>query len=137
MAEGKYFDLKIVAPDRIFYEGKASMVELTTTEGKIGIYKKHIPLTALIAPGVITITEEEGKKTAAVHSGFIEVLPEKITILAEVIEWPEEIDIHRAEEAKTRAERRLSTKDSEVNIRRAEIALRRALTRIEAAEKNK
>ena len=68
MADGKYFDLKIISPDRIFYEGQASMLELTTSEGEIGIYKKHIPLTALIEPGIVTITEENGKKTAAVHA---------------------------------------------------------------------
>lgn len=135
MADGKYFDLKIISPDRIFYEGKASMVELTTSEGQIGIYKKHVPLTALIEPGVITITEEDGKKVAAMHAGFLEVLPDKVTILAEVVEWPEEIDIHRAEEAKIRAERRIATKDPNINLHRAEIALRKALIRLDVAEK--
>ncbi|MDO4453715.1 MAG: ATP synthase F1 subunit epsilon [Eubacteriales bacterium] len=137
MADGKYFDLKIISPDRIFYEGRASMLELTTSEGEIGIYKKHIPLTALIEPGIVTITEENGKKTAAVHTGFLEVLPDKVTILAETIEWPEEIDLHRAQEAKMRAEKRLEAKDANINTKRAEIALRRALVRIELTEKNK
>ena len=137
MADGKYFDLKIISPDRIFYEGQASMLELTTSEGEIGIYKKHIPLTALIEPGSVTITEENGKKTAAVHTGFLEVLPDKVTILAETVEWPEEIDLHRAEEAQMRAQKRLEAKDANINTKRAEIALRRALVRIELTEKNK
>ncbi|MCI7812100.1 MAG: ATP synthase F1 subunit epsilon [Lachnospiraceae bacterium] len=135
MADRNYFDLKIISPDRIFYEGKAWMVELTTSEGQIGIYKKHVPLTAMIEPGEIRISEEEGVKVAAIHAGFLEVLPEKITVLAEVVEWPEEIDIHRAEEAKIRAERRIATKDPNINLHRAEIALRRALTRIDVAQK--
>ncbi len=137
MADGKYFDLKIISPDRIFYEGQASMLELTTSEGEIGIYKKHIPLTALIEPGIVTITEKDGKKTAAVHTGLLEVLPDKVTILAETTEWPEEIDLHRAQKAKMRAEERLEAKDANTNIKRAEIALRRALVRIELKEKNR
>lgn len=137
MADGKYFDLKIISPDRIFYEGKASMVELTTTEGEIGIYKKHIPLTALLAPGIATITEENGQRQAAVHSGFLEILPEKVTILAETAEWSDEIDVSRARQAKQRAEQRLAGKESDVDISRAEMALRRALVRIEITEKNK
>ena len=57
MAEGNKFLLKIITPDRIFYEGEVSMVEFNTTEGEIGIYKEHVPTTVIIAPGILTITE--------------------------------------------------------------------------------
>ncbi len=69
-------------------------------------------------------------KNAALMSGFIEILPEKIVIMAEVVEWPEEIDTSRAEEAKIRAERRLKEQSGKIDNARAEAALRRALIRL-------
>ena len=106
------------------------MVEFNTTEGEIGVYKMHVPTTVIVSPGVLTITEAEGQKHAALHAGFAEILPEKVTILAEIIEWPEEIDQDRADRAKERAEERLRSKTPETDILRAETALQRALARI-------
>lgn len=134
MAEDRLFDLSIVSPERIFYKGKVSMVELSTSEGDVGIYKNHIPMTFLLVPGIVTITEESGRKEAAIHSGFMEVLQDEVTIMAEIAEWPEEIDKNRAMEAKVRAERRLQTKDPMANLNRAEMALRKATVRLELAE---
>lgn len=124
------FKLKIITPDRIFYEGEASMVEFNTTEGEIGVLKGHIPLTVVISPGILTITEEDGVKEAALHAGFVEILQESVVIMAEIIEWPEEIDLDRAKSAKDRAEERLRTKTPETDVARAETALMRALARI-------
>lgn len=135
MADERLFRLKIITPDRVFYEGDASMVELKTSEGEIGVYANHIPLTTILAPGVLKITEPEGVKQAALYSGFVEILKDKVTILAEVAEWPEEIDINRAMEAKIRAERRLGSNESGIDELRAEMSLRRALTRIELGRK--
>ncbi|MBE5973135.1 ATP synthase F1 subunit epsilon [Lacrimispora xylanisolvens] len=124
------FKLQIITPERKFYEGEASMVELTTAEGEIGVYRGHIPMTAIVAPGVLKIHEAGGIKEAALMSGFLEILPENIVIMAEVAEWPEEIDLNRAEEAKVRAERRLKEQSGEIDIVRAETALKKALVRI-------
>lgn len=124
------FKLHVITPERRFYDGEASMVELSTTEGDIGVYRNHIPLTAIVAPGVLKIHEEGGVKEAALMSGFIEILPERITIMAEVAEWPDEIDANRAEEARIRAERRLKEESGEIDTMRAELALRRALVRL-------
>ena len=124
------FKLHVITPARRFYDGEASMVELTTTEGDIGVYRNHIPLTAIVAPGVLKIHEEGEVKEAALISGFIEILPERITIMAEVAEWPDEIDANRAEEARIRAERRLKEESGEIDTMRAELALRRALVRL-------
>ena len=124
------FKLQIITPERKFYDGEASMVELSTTEGDIGVYRNHIPLTAIVAPGVLKIHEEGGVKEAALMSGFIEILPERITIMAEVAEWPDEIDENRAEEARIRAERRLKEASGEIDTLRAELALRRAIVRL-------
>lgn len=122
--------LQVICPDRMFYEGEVSMVELNTTEGEMGIYPRHIPLTSILSPGILTITEEDGLKNAALHSGFVQILPEKVTIMAEAAEWPEEIDLDRAEAAKERAEQRIREKDGKTDIARAETALLRAVARI-------
>lgn len=120
--------LKIVAPERIFYEGDATFLEFTSTEGDMGVYPEHIPLTAIIAPGILRIHNGEEIKEAALMSGFVQILKDSVTILAESVEWPEEIDINRAKEAEIRARRRIDD-GSGVDLNRAELALKRALIR--------
>ena len=133
MAEGNTLRLKIIAPERIFFDDDLNMVELNTTEREIGILPEHIPLTPIIAPGVLTITTDEGRKEAALMDGFIEVQKKSVTILAEACEWPDEIDAHRAQEAKIRAERRIG--DSSQDENRAELALKRAMLRLQMTKK--
>ena len=132
MAENKMM-VRVIAPERVFYEGEASFLEFNTIEGIIGLYPKHIPMTVVVAPGVLKIREDGGDKEAALHSGFAEILGDSVTILAESVEWPDEIDIHRAEEAKIRAERRIH--DNSQDIDRAELALKRAMLRLEMTKK--
>ena len=125
------YKLRIITPDRVFYEGKADMIEFNTTEGEIGVLPGHIPMTVIIKPGVLTITEKDEVKEAALHSGFVEILPDRMTILAEVVEWPGEIDLERAEAAKRRAEERIKSHTPETDMARAETALMRAVARIQ------
>ena len=114
------------------------MVEFNTTEGEIGVLPGHIPLTVIIKPGILDITESDGDKVAALHAGFAEILPDRVTrrshlaILAEIVEWPDEIDESRATAAKERAEQRLHDRQSSTDVARAELALQRAIVRIEA-----
>lgn len=136
MADDKLFHLRIISPTRVFYEGDVEKLEITTSEGDIGILKNHIPLTTIIAPGACYIYESDTEiKVAAVHSGFLEILQDSVTVLAEVCEWPSEIDVNRANEAKIRAERRLEEKADGVNITRATLALKRSAARIDVAKK--
>lgn len=123
--------LRIVTPERVFYEGAVEMVEFNTTEGQIGVLPGHIPMTVIVKPGILAITEEDGVKEAALHAGFAEILPDRITILAEIIEWPDEIDEGRAEAALQRARERLENRDAQTDLARAETALQRAIARIE------
>lgn len=132
MADDNRFVIRIITPDRIFYEGEAEMVEFNTVEGEVGIYKNHIPMTMIIKPGILCMTNGEEEKVAALHAGFVEVLPDKITILAEIVEWPNEIDLERAEAAKERAEKRLREKNPKTDMVRAEIALQKSIARISA-----
>lgn len=130
----KLMDVNIMAPDRTFYEGRVSFIEFNTTEGILGIYPKHIPMTVVVAPGVLKIVDEHGEiKEAALHSGFVEILSDSITVLAESVEWPDEIDVKRAEEARVRAERRI--KDNTQDMNRAELALKRSVVRMQLSKR--
>ncbi|MCQ2422206.1 MAG: ATP synthase F1 subunit epsilon [Lachnospiraceae bacterium] len=131
--DDKHLKLKVYSPTRIFFEGEAEFVEFTTTEGELGVYPNHIPLTAVVTPGVLRITVDGKVREATLLDGFATIMPNEITVLSEACEWPEEIDIHRAEEAKIRAERKLAMEQTI----RDELALRRSLVRIQLASKYK
>ena len=133
----KTFNLQIISPTRVFFDGDATMVEMKTTEGEIGVLAGHIPLTAILEPGVLRIRQEQGEKEAALHDGFVKITKDRVTILAESCEWPDEIDVNRAEEAKIRAERRIKSGEKQIDMVRAELALKKALTRIDLAGKYK
>lgn len=126
--------LQVITPDKQFYSGSVSMVELNTADGELGIYPQHIPMTVIVAPGILKIHEGAEVKRAALLAGFIQIMPEKVTILAEAVEWPEDIDAARANEARIRAERRLTSGSDEVDLARAEAALKRALVRLSLAD---
>ena len=128
------FELKIITPERKFYDEQVTMVEFNTSEGEIGIYKNHVPTTVIIKPGILRITNGDEQKVAALHAGFVEILGDKVTVLAEVIESPEEIDLERAESSKERAKARIDGKEEGIDMARAEVSLLRAVTRIQAAK---
>ena len=127
------FQLTIITPEREFFRGEATFVEFTTTDGDVGVYPMHVPTTVVLDPGVLRIHNGKDIREAALHSGFAEILPDRITILAEAVEWPQEIDRNRAEEARIRAERRLE--DHAGDGSKAELALKRSVLRIRMAEK--
>lgn len=130
----KLFRLEVIEPDGIFYTGDVEMVEYNTTEGEVGVYAGHIPMTQIIAPGILTITTGDEEKKATLLSGFVEITEDKVSILSEAAEWPDQIDVARAEAARDRAQKRLEEKGG-ADLLRAEIALKKALLRIEAAKK--
>ena len=136
MAEdNKLFTVEIITPDRVFYRGEGDMIEFTSAAGDLGVYKNHIPLTTVLAPGVVKIHKSgEDDVVAAVHSGFAEILPDKVTLLAEIAEWPDEIDKGRAEAAMKRAEERLAHRTEAIDVKRAEFTLRKALVRLDIAK---
>lgn len=131
----KKFKLQIISPTRVFFDEEVDMAEMKTTEGEIGVLAGHIPLTAILEPGTLKIHQDNSVKEAALLDGFVEIRTNKVTVLAEACEWPEEIDLNRAEEAKLRAERRIKSGEKEVDMVRAEMALKKALTRIDLAGK--
>ena len=127
------FELKIIEPDGVFFEGQASFLEFASATGELGVYANHIPLTPIPAPGDVKIHNEGQVKKAAVMGGFVEIQKDRITVMAENAEWPEEIDVERAKAAKERAEKRLHDRTADIDLVRAEAALKRAMARISAA----
>ena len=125
------FTLRIITPERVFFEGEVEMLELNTTEGEMGIYRNHVPMTVIVSPGVMVMTLPEGEKKAALHAGFVEILQDRVTVLAELIEWPNEIDLERAENAAQRARERIAARGDDVDMDRAEAALKRSIARIQ------
>lgn len=125
------FKLRIISPERPFLEGEAEFLEFASTEGEMGVYANHIPITTILEPCVMKIHNDGEVKKAAVLGGFVEILKEQVTVLAENAQWPEDIDLARAEAAKKRAEERIAAKQEGVDMARAEAALKRAVVRIE------
>ncbi|MBE0415688.1 MAG: F0F1 ATP synthase subunit epsilon [Dehalococcoidia bacterium] len=128
---------EIVTAERVVYSDDVDVVIAPGVEGQMGILPSHAPLLTMLQPGELVV-RKEGEETAMfVSGGFLEVLQNRVTVLADVAERAEEIDIARAEEAKRRAEERLREHPPEVDLAAAEAALRRALVRIKIAERRK
>ncbi len=128
------FAIEIITPDEVFYRGDLTFVEFTTVEGEVGIYKNHIPMTSILEPCVMHLYEVDETKKCAILGGFVEIQKEKITVLAENAQWPDEIDLERAKKALHRAEDRIAAKDSGMDVVRAEVALKKAMARIDTVE---
>ncbi len=128
--------LQIISPKRVLFDGECSMIEYNTTEGYVGVLPGHVAMTQVIAPGRLAVYEEGKEKPtyAALMSGISTIMPDTITLLAEIIEFKDEIDIDRAKAAKERAEKRLNEKLEGVDLARAKKALTKADVRLEVAE---
>ena len=127
------FQLEIVTPEKKVVETAAEEIQIPGKNGYLGILPGHAPLITELSVGEITYRENATEQHLAVAWGFAEVLPNKVTILAETAERPSEIDVARARNAKQRAEQRLTSGDTTVDVDRALDALQRAETRIDVA----
>jgi F-type H+-transporting ATPase subunit epsilon len=112
------------------------MLEYNTSEGQVGVLPGHVAMTQILAPGKLTIYEENNENPTyiAVMSGISKIMPDTVVLLTEVAELAGEIDVERAESAKDRAEKRLTEKNPNIDMDRAAAALRRALARLEVAK---
>jgi F-type H+-transporting ATPase subunit epsilon len=128
------FQLEIVTPAKLMVKDVAEEAQIPGLSGYLGILPGHAPLITELAVGVITYKASGATHTLSVAWGFAEVLPDKVTILAEAAERPQEIDVARAQEAKNRAEALLKSNDPKVDYARAEDALQRAETRLSVAK---
>ncbi len=129
------FQLEIVTPEKKVVDTPAEEAQIPGKNGYLGILPGHAPLITELAVGEISFREHGTEQRLAVAWGFAEVLPDKVTILAETAERPAEIDVERARKAKERAEQRLTSGDTEVDVERALDALHRAEARLDVAGK--
>lgn len=128
------FNLEVVTPEKKFFEGEAEMVVVRTPEGEMGILADHEPALVAVEAGIIKILADGKWQEAAVSQGFMEVTHEKTIALVDTAEWPDEIDVNRAKEAKIRAEERLQQKISQIEYLRTQAALSRALARLKVTK---
>lgn len=127
----KPYKLKIVTPEKIFFDGETEQITIRTSEGDIGILANHIKYVCNIIAGPLKVNQGNGEyRIAALSEGILKVSENGVTILASTAEWADEIDLERAEKAKQKAENILSDKSRMDEFDRAEIKLKRALTRI-------
>ncbi|QGQ48331.1 F0F1 ATP synthase subunit epsilon [Metabacillus sediminilitoris] len=122
--------VNVVTPDGPVYDADVEMVSVKAQSGELGILPGHIPMVAPLQIGAVRLKKGSSTELVAVSGGFIEVRPDKVTILAQAAELAESIDVVRAEEAKKRAEQRLNQKTDDIDFKRAELALRRAINRL-------
>ncbi|WP_123042298.1 F0F1 ATP synthase subunit epsilon [Cohnella candidum] len=125
--------LEIVTPERKVYEKDVNMVVVKGVGGELGILPNHVPLVTPLKIAPVKAKIDGKDEYLAVHGGFMEVRKDKVVILAEAAELGHDIDVVRAQQAKERAERRLTDRSTELDHKRAELALQRALSRISAA----
>ena len=128
------FQLEIVTPEKKVVDEKAEEVQIPGKNGYLGVLPGHAPLITELAVGEIKIRSGSKEERLAVAWGFAEVLPDRVTILAETAERPEEIDVERARKAKDRAEKQLTSGDPNVDVQRALDAIHKAETRLEVAQ---
>ncbi|GAB2721497.1 F0F1 ATP synthase subunit epsilon [Paenibacillus thermoaerophilus] len=127
------FVLEVVTPERTVFSQPVNMIVARGVEGELGILPNHIPMVTPLKIAPLTYKKDGKQSDIAVNGGFMEVRKDKVVILAESAELPEDIDVSRAQAAKARAEERLRQQKSDIDHARAELALQRALNRLSVA----
>lgn len=128
--------LEIVTPERQVIKALVDEVTLPATQGYIGVLPGHAPLLTTLSVGIVSYRQKDKKQHLFLSGGFAEILPNKIIVLAQIVEKPEEIDTERAKSSKQRAEQRLSSKDKNIDVDRVMASLKRALARLEVSSKS-
>lgn len=126
--------LEIVSPDRLLYSGDVQEVTIPGMEGYLGILPGHAPLLSELRTGIISYSHSQGEAQLFCLSGFAEVLPERVIVLAEQVEFPEEIDDSRARADKEKAEEILKSRDPEADYEHALTLLEQASIRLQLVE---
>ena len=136
MALPTSIELQIVTPDKLLVKEQVDEVEIPGTEGYFGVLPGHTPMLASLAVGEMWYRKGQEKTYLSLAYGFCEVLPDRVTILAQLAERAEDIDVARAEEAKKRAEQRLAQAKGDVDYERARTALIKSLARLQVSSRS-
>ena len=131
------FFLEVLTPERKFFSGEAEGVIFKTVDGEMGVLAKHAPTVVAVDVGTLKINLQGKWIEALVTEGFAEIMPDKVVILTDTAEYPEEIDINRATAAKVRAEEKLQKQLSQMEYMRSKAALARAMARLKITTKSK
>jgi F-type H+-transporting ATPase subunit epsilon len=131
------FNLEIITPEKQFFSGEVEEIIVTTPDGEMGILNNHYPTVAGLVPGSIRILVDGNWREAANGEGFIEVLPDKTTVIVQTAEWPEELDKARIEANILKAEERIRQKKSMLEFRMGKMSLARAFARLKVLNRNK
>lgn len=126
------FYLEMISPRDIFFSGNAEQIVLPAIDGYHGILAEHEPMVTAITAGEVRFLTGGQWREVVVSDGFVEIMPERVILLAATIERPEDIDVNRALAAKTRAEERLRQQQSQKEYYQTQAALTRALARLQA-----
>ena len=127
------YNIKIITPEKTFYNGSVEQVIVRTSAGNVGILAGHSPYVANIVSSPLKLKIDGDLRTAAISGGLLKVSSDGVSILCPAVEWADEIDIDRAELAKKRAEEKLRIHENQKESERAEQELRRALNRLYVA----
>ncbi len=133
MALPTHIDLQIVTPERRIVQEQVDEVEIPGSEGYFGVLPGHTPLLASLAVGELWYRKGQEKFYLSIASGFAEVLPDRVTILARIAERAEEISVERAAASKKRAEERLAKAVSDIDYERARLALMKSIARLDVS----
>jgi F-type H+-transporting ATPase subunit epsilon len=125
--------LEVVTPERLLVSEQVDEVQLPGAEGYFGVLPGHTPMLATLQVGELWYRIGHEKRYLAVAFGFAEVLPDRVTVLAQIAERPEDIDVPRAEAAKKRAEERIARPQADVDFERARVAMMKSLIRLQVA----
>ncbi len=135
MALPTKLQLQIVSADRMLVNEQVDEVEIPGADGYFGVLPGHTPLLSTLQVGQLSYRHGQAQHFLAVAFGFAEVQPDRVTILAEFAERADEIDVARAQAAKSRAEQRLASAQVDIDAERARVALMKALIRLQVASR--
>ncbi len=129
--------LEIITPERIFFKGDVESVIIPTSDGYMSIQRMHEPMVIVLSIGVMKLNIDGQWRECTTSSGFVEIRPDETIIFSQAVEWPEEIDIRRAQEAREQAEERMRQKQSYQEYMQNQVALARAMVRLRVGRRNK
>jgi len=131
------YTLEIITPERIFFKGEVQSVIIPTPDGYMSIQKMHEPMVAAITVGEMKLQVDDEWRQCTTTDGFVEVRPDETIIFSQAVEWPDEIDMRRAQEAKERAEERIRQNKSYQEYMQNQIALARAMVRLRVGRRDR
>jgi F-type H+-transporting ATPase subunit epsilon len=130
------YNLEIITPERTFFNGEVESAIIPTSDGYMSIWKMHEPMVIVLSIGAMKLQIDGEWMECTTSAGFVEIRPDRTVIFSQAVEWPYEIDLRRAQEAKEQAEERMRQKQSYQEYMQNQIALARAMVRLRVGRRN-